>query len=368
MQTTESDGDFYVSTNAQSSQEGPIANLVDGDNDTYFHSDYSGNDSSDGLDHSINIKLGEANATKLFKFSYVTRHNAETNYPTAMTVYGSTNGTDYEMITSFTGLPASNTATYGPVLVECSKEYTYLRFMVTENSSDTDKGGHPFFHMAEFDLTTIGSTTTTVYSTYKSVVSEGLLLASVHTTNSSAAMSTNALVTSVPLLDAQIADQQIAYNKLNEAMQKVTCDKTALVEYLVTANSLYEEFSEDGAIAPYYATSSVTLEQITALKEAIDASNAVVANDDAIQTDVDEALATLKAKAQVLEGIKADDYSGSRETIGTEITIAATLLAEVMTAAETPVMYPCRRVMLPLLIIYGVINRPMIVTELKEVS
>ncbi|MBQ8365839.1 MAG: discoidin domain-containing protein [Bacteroidaceae bacterium] len=336
LQTTEPDGDFYVSTNAQSSQEGPIANLVDGDNSTFFHSDYSGNNSSDGLDHSINIKLGEANATKLFEFSYVTRHNAETNYPTAMTVYGSTNGTDYEMINSFTGLPTSNTATYGPVLIECSKEYTYLRFMVTENSSNTDKGGHPFFHMAEFDLTTIGSTTTTINSTYKSVVSQELLLSSVHTTNSSAAMSTNALVTSVPMLDAQIADQQAAYDKLNEAMQQATCDKTALVEYLVTANNLYEEFSEDDAIAPYYATSSVTLEQITALKEAIDASNAVVANDAAIQTAVDDALATLKAKAQVLEDIKADDYSGSRETIGTEITNAATLLAEVMTAAEAP--------------------------------
>ena len=252
LQTTEPDGDFYVSTNAQSSQEGPIANLVDGDNSTYFHSDYSGNDSSDGLDHSINIKLGEANATKLFEFSYVTRHNAETNYPTAMTVYGSTNGADYEMITSFTGLPASNTATYGPVLIECSTEYTYLRFMVTENSSNTDKGGHPFFHMAEFDLTTIGSTTTTVNSTYKSVVSEELLLASVHTTNSSAAMSINALVTSVPMLDAQIADQQAAYDKLNEAMQKATCDKTAL-NGLIEATTLLKGQLYETVITSYTA-------------------------------------------------------------------------------------------------------------------
>ncbi len=302
LQTTEPDGDFYVSTNAQSSQEGPIANLVDGNNNTFFHSDYSGSNSSDGLDHSINIKLGEAKATKLFEFSYVTRHNAETNYPTAMTVYGSTNGTDYEMITSFTGLPASQTATYGPVLIECSKEYTYLRFMVTENSSDTDKGGHPFFHMAEFDLTTIGSTTTTINSKYKSVVTEELLLASVHATNSSAAMSTNALVTSVPMLDAQIADQQAAYDRLNEAMQQATCDKTELQAAYDEALALYNKMADaEGNVTADYAPSTLTVEQLAAAKTALDAAKDKLDNSsdqdeiDAAKTAVDEQYAVLIA-------------------------------------------------------------------------
>ena len=339
LQTTEPDGDFYVSTNAQSSQEGPIANLVDGDNNTYFHSDYSGSDSSDELDHYINIKLGEAKATKLFEFSYVTRHNAETNYPTAMTVYGSTNGTDYEVITSFTGLPQSNTATYGPVLIECSKEYTYLRFMVTENSSDVDKGGHPFFHMAEFDLTAIGSTTTTIDSKYKSVVTEELLLASVHTTNSSVAMSTNALVTSVPMLDAQIADQQAAYDRLNEAMQQATCDKTELQAAYDEALALYNKMADaEGNVTADYAPSTLTVEQLAAAKTALDAAKDKLDNSsnqdeiDAAKTAVDEQYAVLLAIEEV--NINREGSTFDKSELETLITNAAALLSTINGKAE----------------------------------
>lgn len=334
LQTTEPDGDFYVSTNAQSSQEGPIANLVDGNNNTYFHSDYSGSNSSDELDHSINIKLGEANATKLFEFSYVTRHNAETNYPTAMTVYGSTNGTEYEMITSFTGLPTSQTATYGPVLIECSKEYTYLRFMVTENSSGTDKGGHPFFHMAEFDLTTIGSTTTTINSKYKSVVTEELLLASVHTTNSSAAMSTNALVTSVPMLDAQIADQQAAYDRLNKAMQQATCDKTELQAAYDGALALYNKMADaEGNVTANYAPSTLTAELLAAAKTALDAAKDKLDNSseqdeiDAAKTAVDEQYAALLAIEAA--NVNREGSTFDKSELETLINNAATLLSTI---------------------------------------
>ncbi len=324
LQTTEPDGDFYVSTNAQSSQEGPIADLVDGNNNTFFHSDYSGNNSSDGLDHSINIKLGEAKATKLFEFSYVTRHNADTDYPTAMTVYGSTNGADYEMITSFTGLPASQTATYGPVLIECSKEYTYLRFMVTENSSNTDKGGHPFFHMAEFDLTTIGSTTTTINSKYKSVVTEELLLASVHTTNSSVAMSTNELVTSVPMLDAQIADQQAAYDKLNEAMQQATCDKTELQAAYDEALALYNKMADgEGNVTANYAPSTLTVEQLAAAKTALDAAKDKLDNSDE-QGEIDTAKGNLETAFEPLNTVESLNVAATKDKSTLNALIAST--------------------------------------------
>lgn len=328
----------YTAQNNSDYSADYVSKLTDGKATTFLHTDYSG---TIAAPHYLRVYLGENSTTKSFKFNYTTRDNGN-NCPTTILIEGcnEADGT-YTTITTLTaaanGLPNPGQNTSGGVaesfessVITMGAAYKYVRFKVT----GVEGGGATFFVMSEFGFSTVEDEII-VNAPYKSVVSEELLLASVHTTNSSAAMSTNALVTSVPMLDAQIADQQAAYNKLNEAMQKVTCDKTALVEYLVTANSLYEEFSEDGAIAPYYATSSVTLEQITALKEAIDASNAVVANDDAIQTDVDDALATLKAKAQVLEDIKANDYSGSRETIGTEITNAATLLAEVMSAAET---------------------------------
>ncbi len=335
--------DPHIHTNANDADHSVnyVEKLTDGDVKTYLHTDYN-NTNTGVLPHYLRVDLGENSTIKSFKFNYTTRDNGN-NCPTTILIEGcnEADGT-YTTITTLTaaanGLPNPGENTSGGVaasfessVISMGHAYRYVRFKVTRTEGGSSA---TFFVMSEFGFSTVEDEII-VNAPYKSVVSEDLLLSSVHTTNSSDAMSTNALVTSVPLLDAQIAGQQAAYNKLNEAMQKATCDKTALVEYLVTANSLYEEFSEDGAIAPYYATSSVTLEQITALKEAIYASNAVVANDAAIQTDVDEALATLKAKAQVLEGIKANDYSGSRETIGTEITNAATLLAEVMTAAET---------------------------------
>ena len=241
LQTADPNGDFYVSTNALSSQEGSIAYLVDGviSQESYFHTDYSGANSSDGLDHYINISLGNSNATNKFKFSYANRTNAAANFASAMEIYGSTDGTNYELITGITGdLPASANSKYNSDVIECAKDYTYLRFMVTANSSNNEKGGHPFFHMAEFDLTTVGYTTVDINGEYSGVVSEDLLLSSVLVTNSSDSVSKNPLVTSVPLLDAQIADQQAVYDKLNEAIQKLACDKSALEELINATEAL----------------------------------------------------------------------------------------------------------------------------------
>lgn len=317
-------------------------NLLDGNVQTHFHSDYSANMPDVPY---IRVDLGDGNEVKEFTFNYTTRSTG-TGYPTTIKVYGANTQISYddvkdsEPLATFTTSDANNAmpTSYGSWTSEdivSETPYRYFVFAVTSSSVTKvyNNVTRPYFVMSEFGFTEGGSVDVNLTNT-STKVDETLLLDSYLATTKSQKLHDTA--TTVALLDAAIADLQAAYDKLDEAIKTpADLDKSALVEYLVTANSLYEEFSEDGAIAPYYATSSVTLEQITALKEAIDASNAVVANDAAIQTDVDEALATLKAKAQVLEGVKANDYSGSRETIGTEITNAATLLAEVMTAAET---------------------------------
>ncbi len=160
LQTTSSEGDFYVWTNAQSTQEvkdyepqrGYLVNLFDGNNETYFHSDYSGANSTDGNDHHITIKLGENNITSKFKFKYITRHDAETNYPKTIKIQGSVDGTNFYDIETITGLPTGNTKTYESGYIEANEYYSHLRFMVTANNNNNLKGGHPIFHMAEFEL------------------------------------------------------------------------------------------------------------------------------------------------------------------------------------------------------------------------
>ena len=162
LQTTNASSAYYVSTNAQSTQEGPISGLVDGKygssytaSQYYFHTDYSGNNSTDGLDHHITISLGEGNAVSKFKFQYWNRTNTDGNYIAEMKIYGKKGDGDYTLITTLNDMPKSAGSTYESAVITCAEEYDYLRFMVTKNSSNNSKGGHPITHMAEFELTVI---------------------------------------------------------------------------------------------------------------------------------------------------------------------------------------------------------------------
>jgi hypothetical protein len=151
LQTTDAYGAYYVSTNAQEDAEGPIANLVDGSVENHFHSEYS---TDKGGWHYIQVNLGAGNATKSFRFKYATR-KAETDFPTTIEIQGSNNGSDFNTFATVTNLPVGNsneTKYYESNVIESETEYSYLRFVVTANNSGKkEAGGHPFFHMAEFD-------------------------------------------------------------------------------------------------------------------------------------------------------------------------------------------------------------------------
>ena len=150
--TTTEGNDYYVSTNAQEDSEGPIANLVDGNVENHFHSEYT---TDMGANHYINIDLGSSNAISSFRFKYATR-KAETNFPATIVISGSTNGSDFTDIETVTNLPVGNareTKYYLSNIIDCNTAYTHLRFTVTANNSGyKEAGSHPYFHMAEFDL------------------------------------------------------------------------------------------------------------------------------------------------------------------------------------------------------------------------
>ena len=149
LQTTNPEGAYYVWTNAQSTGEGDngyIKDLVDGSNDTYFHSAYGSETITDGLKHHITINLGEGNAVSAFKFKYVTRKGAGANFPAELYVWGGIKGDNDEVVydqlaTISSGLPQSAGATYTSPLIQGDKEYTHLRIMASS-----------FFHMAELDI------------------------------------------------------------------------------------------------------------------------------------------------------------------------------------------------------------------------
>ena len=152
LQTTNKDAAYYVSTNAQSKEEGPIKNLVDGDDNSHFHTEYK-NDM--GGTHYIQVALGSGNELSSFRFKYATR-KAQTDFPKTIEILGSSDGSAYELIETVTDLPvgSSNTTVYYKSgVVESDKSYSFLRFVVTAtNSGRVEAGGNQYFHMAEFDL------------------------------------------------------------------------------------------------------------------------------------------------------------------------------------------------------------------------
>lgn len=241
LQSTDNSENFYIWTNAQSAVEGPIKDLVDGDNSTFFHSDYSGNDSNDGLDHHITVNLGVATASS-FTFNYVTRHNAQADYPATIAVYGSVDGTNYgDPLATFTGLPTGNTQSYTSTVITSDAKLKYLRFMVTATNNNNKKNGHPIFHMAEFGLTINGTSDNYAVELGANAgeVTEELMISAYRETASATATLDNA-TTEMQLIQA-IAALQAEYDELYEKKNaSVAVDKSALEALIAQTNELLD--------------------------------------------------------------------------------------------------------------------------------
>lgn len=307
LQVTDVNGKFYVSTNAQSNQEGPISGLIDGvvgnkDSNTYFHTDYSGDDSSDGLDHYIQVKLGEK--VKTFQFTYTNRYNTDKNYATKMTILGSTDGESFEEITRLEGLPAQASAVYTSEQINITKEYTHLRFMVTESDNTEKKGGHHFFHMAEFDLTLIGGSETYTVQLNQNIGEVTDLLLATYKENEEAKSTFNYATTELQVINA-IADLQAQYEAL-EAAKKVV-DKSGLIQLIATAT---EKLAACGTVTPNGDVLDVTLNEqagsvnknmLRDLYSAIENAQGVIDNTKATQEDVNAEIAELTEKIEVVK-------------------------------------------------------------------
>ena len=307
LQVTDANGKFYLSTNAQSNQEGPISGLIDGvvgdaNSNTYFHTDYDGDNSSDGLDHYIQVKLGEK--VKAFQFTYTNRHNTDKNYATKMTIWGSTDGTNFEEITRIENLPTSKSAVYTSEPIYVSKEYTDLRFMVTESTS-TKKGGHYFFHMAEFDLI-IGKPESYTAQMNQNIgdVTEDLLITT-YKENEEAKSTFNYATTELQVINA-IADLQAQYDALEAAKNVV--DKEPLIQLIATAT---EKLAACGTVTPNDKELDVEFKEETAgsvnknmlreLYRAIKTAEGVRDNANATQEEVNAASETLTSLIGIVE-------------------------------------------------------------------
>lgn len=156
LQTSKETSAGYLSTNAPEPKEGAIANLLDNNPSTFFHSAWS-EDINEV--HHLMIDMGDVDILKSFTFSY---QACKGPFPYEIKVYGATekNGT-FNLFKTFSKDDAAN-----PLPTVANKEWTsesivptssyrYLRFDVTNSGAyglEAKPKGEYCFVMSEFAL------------------------------------------------------------------------------------------------------------------------------------------------------------------------------------------------------------------------
>lgn len=317
LQTTNTTGNFYVSTNAdqnaggKSPDGGGIAALVDNNYNTYFHTRWDGTAVNEA--HYFQVYLGEDILTNLFTFSYKPRNGSPA--PSAIKVYGSNDGSTFtDVLAEITsGLPAHNSGTtYQSATITSPQTYSYLRFTVTKsepaNGGACQYNNQYFFGMLEFDLNLIGSP-----ESYDVVVNEGMgnvteeLLLATYDENQEA-KSTLTYATTEAQLDKAIANLQAQYDALEAAKNVV--DKSGLIQLIETATT---RLGECGTVTPNGDVLDVTLNEqagsvnknmLRDLYSAIENAQGVIDNTKATQEEVDAEIAELTAQIEVVQTAK----------------------------------------------------------------
>lgn len=133
-----------LSTNAQEPSEGPIANLLDGNTSTFFHTAWS---VTIAAPHWLQVNLKQE-ITGSYSFYYAPRNNAN-NKPTNFDLMGSMDGEDWFLIKNFTkekdGLPVTSTGTFTSDVYQVETPFSQIRIVVKETNT-----GSIFWTMSEF--------------------------------------------------------------------------------------------------------------------------------------------------------------------------------------------------------------------------
>lgn len=132
--------------------EGPIADLIDGNKNSFFHAAWSVDYGP--MPHYIVVKLPEK--LQAFKFNYITRnHGGAGNHPKLMNVYASNgfDGKTYDVsgilnVAELKDLPNGASKEYESGNYVMDQKYEYIWFEVKQTHGNT-----PFFALAELSIT-----------------------------------------------------------------------------------------------------------------------------------------------------------------------------------------------------------------------
>jgi hypothetical protein len=134
-----------LETNAQEPSEGPIANLLDGDGTTFFHTRWSG--TVPPAPHYLQLNFSAPLAEQGFKFKF--RNRANTNgKPQTIEILISEDGETFVPLTTLDeGMPIASASEYTSPTIMFVDHFQpkHIRFNVTKTNSDG-----AFFNMADF--------------------------------------------------------------------------------------------------------------------------------------------------------------------------------------------------------------------------
>lgn len=139
-------GQWY--SNAKERNEGSYAALIDGDNNTYFHSMWSS-----GADDYHYLQAELPDAVQQFRFYFKKRSQNNNNRPTVIGISASNDGENFDEFEYIEeGLPTEASAIdYFSDEIDLGEPYKYIRFTVYEtNNGSYDRNGFPFFSVSEF--------------------------------------------------------------------------------------------------------------------------------------------------------------------------------------------------------------------------
>lgn len=192
-------------------------NILDGDHSTMFVSQrYT--DSDDGLDHYVQVDLGEDAQVRNFSFSYGTRNTSSSSFaPKAMTVYSSADGESWNHITSLTGLPAEYPTLYTSEILTSPEPARHIRLMVTDTYSGLQSAGHYYFGISRLGISTTNQKTT-INSDKFPYVGEEMFTDAYNSSSSGKALLTGRS-TALQRLQA-VDDVKQKYDVLSEAMDR----------------------------------------------------------------------------------------------------------------------------------------------------
>ena len=135
------------SSNAVEPKEGSLANMLDNEYSTYFHSSWS---QAISEKHYLQAEVSEP--VESFVFYFKKRHNNNNNRPTGLTIFGSNDGANFEEITTInSGFPTTeDKIDYMSNVVTASKAYKFFRFVINVTNNNGLNNGFPFFTFSEF--------------------------------------------------------------------------------------------------------------------------------------------------------------------------------------------------------------------------